>query len=255
MEARQVAASLAAMRNKTDRNDARGLAQILRTGWYRTVHVKSIESHQVRALLSSRKMILTKCIDLENELRGLLKVFGVRLPPRVGHGGFDELVRPKVLALPELARCLLPLLDARVVLYRTYLQLDNAVRGMARHDPVCQRLMSVPGVGPVTSLTFKTAVDDPHPLPLLAHGGRALRTDAAPLPVRRDGQPGSDLQGRRPRRPTGAVRRCPCLDDPQRRLVGAQGLGAAPGQDPRPSARRDRRGAQAGGDPAPDVDQ
>ena len=104
MEARQVAASLAAMRNKTDRNDARGLAQILRTGWYRTVHVKSLESHQVRALLSSRKMILTKCIDLENELRGLLKVFGVRLPPRVGHGGFDELVRPKVLALPELVQ-------------------------------------------------------------------------------------------------------------------------------------------------------
>ena len=104
MEARQVAASLAAMRNKTDRNDARGLAQILRTGGYRTVHVKSIESHQVRALLTSRKMILTKCIDLENELRGLLKVFGVRLPPRVGHGGFDELVRPKVIALPELTR-------------------------------------------------------------------------------------------------------------------------------------------------------
>ena len=119
-----------------------GLAQILRTGWYRTVHVKSLESHQVRALLSSRKMILTKCIDLENELRGLLKVFGVRLPPRVGHGGFDELVRPKVLALPELAKCLLPLLDARSTLYRTYLQLDNAVRGMARQDPVCQRLMT-----------------------------------------------------------------------------------------------------------------
>jgi transposase len=161
MEARQLAASLAAMRNKTDRNDARGLAQILRTGWYRTVHVKSIESHQVRALLSSRKMVLSKCIDLENEVRGLLKVFGVRLPPRVGHGGFDELVRPKILALSELARCLLPLLDARSTLYRTSLQLDTAVRGMARKDPVCQRLMTVPGVGPVTSLTFKTAVDEP----------------------------------------------------------------------------------------------
>ena len=197
LEARQVAASLAAMRNKTDRNDARGLAQILRTGWYRTVHVKSIESHQVRALLSSRKMILTKCIDLENELRGLLKVFGVRLPPRVGHGGFDELVRPKVLALPEVAKCLVPLLDARVVLYRTYLQLDNAVRGMARHDPVCQRLMSVPG----------------------------------------------------------AVRRRPCPHDPQRCLVRAEGVGRATGQDPRPSASRDRGGAQARGDPASDVDQ
>ena len=89
LEARQVAATLAAMRNKTDRNDARGLAQILRSGWYRQVHVKSLESHQLRALLSSRKAILTKCIDLENELRGLLKVFGVRLAPRVGHGSFD----------------------------------------------------------------------------------------------------------------------------------------------------------------------
>ncbi len=162
MEARQVAASLAAMRNKTDRNDARGLAQILRTGWFRTVHVKSVESHQVRALLASRKMILTKCIDIENEVRGLLKVFGVRLPPRVGHGGFDDLVRPRVAALPEVAKCLLPLLDARSMLYRTYLQLDTAVRGLARQDPVCRRLMTVPGVGPVTSLTFKAAVDEPH---------------------------------------------------------------------------------------------
>ena len=93
LEARQVAATLAAMRNKTDRNDARGLAQILRSGWYRRVHVKSLESHQLRALLTSRKAILTKCIDLENELRGLLKIFGVRLAPRVGHGSFDEAVR------------------------------------------------------------------------------------------------------------------------------------------------------------------
>lgn len=161
MEARQVAASLAAMRNKTDRNDARGLAQILRTGWFRTVHVKSIESHQVRTLLSSRKMILTKCIDIENELRGLLRVYGVRLPPRVGHGGFDDLVRPKVVELAEVAQYLLPLLDARCMLYRTFLQLDTAVRKLARQDRVCQRLMTVPGVGPVTSLTYKTAVDEP----------------------------------------------------------------------------------------------
>ena len=69
LEARQVSVTLAAMRNKTDRNDARGLAQILRTGWYSRVHVKSLQSHQVRALLASRKAILKKCVDLENELR------------------------------------------------------------------------------------------------------------------------------------------------------------------------------------------
>ena len=161
LEARQVAATLAAMRNKTDRNDARGLAQILRSGWYRRVHVKSIESHQVRALLSSRKTILTKCVDLENELRGLLKIFGVRLAPRVGHGSFDQAVRTTVTGDPLLARALVPLLDARTVLYQTYLKLDNAVKAIVRSDPICQRLMSVPGVGPVTSLTFKVGVDDP----------------------------------------------------------------------------------------------
>jgi transposase len=161
LEARQVAATLAAMRNKTDRNDARGLAQILRSGWYRQVHVKSLESHQLRALLSSRKAILTKCIDLENELRGLLKVFGVRLAPRVGHGRFDAAVRGAAESDRLLARALVPLLDARTVLYKTYLKLDNAVKAVVKNDPICQRLMTVPGVGPVTSLTFKVGVDDP----------------------------------------------------------------------------------------------
>jgi transposase len=161
MEARQVAASLAAMRNKTDRNDARGLAQILRTGWYRVVHVKSAQSHRVRALLSSRKAILTKCIDLENELRGLLKVIGVRLPIRVGHGAFDALVRQHVESHPDWAPALLPMLEARTMLYKTFLKLEYAVRALARNDSVCRRLMTVPGIGPVTSLTFKVAVDDP----------------------------------------------------------------------------------------------
>ena len=160
LEARQTAATLAAMRNKTDRNDARGLAQILRTGWYRTVHVKSLASHQVRALLTSRKAILAKCVDLENELRGLLKIFGVRLASHVAHGRFDETVRAAVSATPELGMSLLPLLDARTGLYKSYLKLDNAVKGVVRHDPVCRRLMTAPGVGPVTSLTFKAGVDD-----------------------------------------------------------------------------------------------
>lgn len=86
MEARQVKAALSAMRNKTDKKDARGIAQILRTGWYSRVHVKSLESHHIRALLSSRKAVLNKCIDLENEVRGLFKVFGIKLPPKLGHG-------------------------------------------------------------------------------------------------------------------------------------------------------------------------
>lgn len=86
MEARQVAAALSAMRNMTDKHDARGIAQILRSGWYSRVHVKSVESHHLRALLTSRKVLQRKCIDLENEIRGLLKVFGVKLPMRLSRG-------------------------------------------------------------------------------------------------------------------------------------------------------------------------
>jgi transposase len=125
------------------------------------VHVKSIESHQVRVLLSSRRAVLAKCVDLENELRGLLKVFGVRLSSHVPHGAYDEAVRPLIEAQPMLARALLPLLEARHVLYRTYLKLDNEVKAVVRADPICQRLMTVPGVGAITALTFKAAVDDP----------------------------------------------------------------------------------------------
>jgi transposase len=161
LEARQVNAALSAMRNKTDRNDAHGIAQILRTGWYSRVHVKSPQSHQVRALLSSRKAALTKCIDLENELRGLLKIFGVRLPSKVPHGAYDATVRPLLQVQPWLARALLPLLEARLVLYRTYLKLENEVRAIVRSDRICQRLMTMPGVGAITALTFKVAVDDP----------------------------------------------------------------------------------------------
>ena len=161
MEARQVKNKLAAMRNKTDRNDARGIAQILRTGWYSRVHIKSMHSHRVRALLASRKAILKKCVDLENELRGLLRVFGVCLPPRVGHGGFDTEVRQTFASDEMLACALNPLLDARTVLYKTYLKLDNAIKALVKVDPVCKLLMSVPGVGPVTALSFKAGVDDP----------------------------------------------------------------------------------------------
>jgi transposase len=161
MEARQVAAALSAMRNKTDRNDARGIAQILRTGWYNAVHVKSMQSHEVRALLSSRRVVLAKCVDVENEIRGLLKVFGVRLSSHVPHGAYDEAVRPLAQSRPALMRALLPLLEARGVLYGTYLKLDNDVKAVVRADPVCRRLMTVPGVGAITALTFRAAVDDP----------------------------------------------------------------------------------------------
>ena len=161
LEARQVSAALSAMRNKADKNDARGIAQILRTGWYSRVHVKSMESHLIRALLSCRKTVLKKCIDLENEIRGLIRLLGIRLPGTLKHGTFDAHVRQSIEAHTTMAQSLIPLLDARLVLYKTYLNLDSQVRTLAREDAVCQRLMTVPGVGPITALTFKAGVDNP----------------------------------------------------------------------------------------------
>ena len=162
MEARQVKAALSAMRNKTDKHDARGIAQLLRSGWYSQVHVKSMASHRIRALLASRKAVLNKCIDLENEIRGLFKVFGIKLPPKLGHGAFDAAVRDIIETDATLSHALLPLLDARLVLYHCFRELDNRTRKLAHNDPVCQRLMSAPGVGYVTALTYKAGVDDPN---------------------------------------------------------------------------------------------
>jgi transposase len=161
MEARQVKAALSAMRNKTDKNDARGIAQLLRSGWYSQVHIKSMASHRIRALLSSRKAVLCKCIDLEQEVRGLFKVFGIKLPPKLGHGAFDGAVRDIIETDATLSHALLPLLDVRLALYHSFRELDNRTRNMAHADPVCQLLMSAPGVGFITALTYKAGVDDP----------------------------------------------------------------------------------------------
>lgn len=161
METRQVAAALSAMRNKTDRNDARGIAQVLRSGWFSPVHMKSRSSHYDRALLTSRKTVLRKCIDLELEIRGLLRVFGIRLPPTLSHRRFEADVRVIIEADEGLAHALLPMLEARCHLYASFLELDRRVKAAARMDPVCLLLMTAPGVGPMTALAFKAAVDDP----------------------------------------------------------------------------------------------
>jgi transposase len=161
MEARQVKTTLSSLRNKTDRNDARGIAQILRTGWYREVHVKSLESQRLKTLLAARNALLRRRIDLENEVRGLLKVYGVKLPAQIYHARFDDMARHAIAADPSLAEALDPLLEARGHLYRAFLDIDRRVKVVAEADPICQLLMSAPGVGYIAALTFKAAIDNP----------------------------------------------------------------------------------------------
>src|SRR5258708_28883926 len=80
------------MRNKTDRNEARGIAQMMRLGWYRAVHVKGVETQRMRTLLANRRLLKRKLVDLENHIRGALRVYGLRVG-QVSRGSFEDRIR------------------------------------------------------------------------------------------------------------------------------------------------------------------
>src|SRR3954454_10593753 len=160
LETRHVKAALSAMVVKTDRKDARGIAQLLRMGWYRPVHRKSPPAQEVRALLVGRKLLQGKLLDVELSIRGILRGFGLKLG-EVSKGGFGARVRELVGGQPTLERVIGPMLRARDALRAEYHALHRAVLGIVREDTTCRRLMTVPGVGALVAITFASAVDDP----------------------------------------------------------------------------------------------
>lgn len=160
IDARHMKAATAAMPVKTDRIDARTIALALEAGWYRPVHVKSLETHKLRTLLRSRQMLVRQRVDLDNHLRGTLKAFGLKLG-KVSGACLDSRVRELVADDEALAWIAGELLALRRELLRRLDVLDRRVGVAAREDAVCRRLMTVPGVGPVTALAFRTAVEDP----------------------------------------------------------------------------------------------
>ena len=160
IETRQVKAALKAMRNKTDRNDARGIAQIMRTGWFRMVHVKGTESHELRFLLTNRKTLQRKALDIENEIRGTLKAFGLKVG-KVSRRRFEARVLEVTVDRAALRFMVTPMLRARAVLIEAFNRLHRMVLDAVRGDPLCRRLMSIPGVGALAALTFKAGVDVP----------------------------------------------------------------------------------------------
>lgn len=159
-ETRHTKAFLKARRTKTDRSDARGIAQMLRTGLYQEVHVKTRTSQRVRALLSARKTLQTQALDIENSIRGLLRNFGLKVG-QVSVGDFAARVRELVAEEPELREVIEPLLESRASLRAQFDGLDRKARRLARADAVCRQFMTVPGVGPLTALTYKAGVDQP----------------------------------------------------------------------------------------------
>jgi transposase len=160
IETRHVRDAFKAMPVKSDRNDARGIAQLMRLGWFRPVHCKSLPAQEVRALLTARKLVQSKLFDVEMSLRGILRNFGLkvgRTTPKRFAGRIRELVGGH--ATLELVAA--ALLAAHEVLRREFAGLHKRVHALAGADARARLLMSAPGVGAIVALTYVSAVDDP----------------------------------------------------------------------------------------------
>src|SRR5262249_14473575 len=160
VETRHMQAVLKAQINKTDRNDARGIAQMMRVGVYRPVHVKTLRSQKLRMLLTHRKLLQSKAIAIENDLRGTLRNFGLKVG-MVGTVRFEARVRELVETIPDLAVLVDALLIVRRALREQIVVLHRRLLAIVRDDEVCWRLMTTPGVGPVVALTYRATVDVP----------------------------------------------------------------------------------------------
>ncbi len=160
LHARQAKAALSLQSNKTDRNDAHGLAQIVRTGWYRPVEMKSLASHELRVMLQARQRLVGMRTTLYNQVRGLLKTFGVVLPSGKG-STFLDLVRSRTSQLPALQLAVDALLGAWREVHTQITSLNRALQRAAKDREVCRRWMRMPGVGPLTAVAFHTAIDVP----------------------------------------------------------------------------------------------
>lgn len=160
METRHAQKFLSSRPNKTDKTDAQGLAEMLRLGHFRAVHVKSKQSQLLRTTLIARRVFVEHMLAIEQTIRGLLKVYGLKLGA-VHRCTFAAKVAALLDDAPDLKPALEPLLTARNEMRKQAALIDRRLSQMARKDEVCKRLMTVPGVGPIVSLAYKATIDDP----------------------------------------------------------------------------------------------
>ena len=175
LETRHVKAALSAMPVKTDRNDARGIAQLMRLGWFRPVHCKSAEAQEIRALLTARKLVQSRLYDVEMSLRGILRGFGLKIG-RTTPKRFAERIRELVVGHATLEAVGEALLSVHAVLLREFNGFEKRVREIARSDRQVRLLMSTPGVGAIVGLTYVSAIDDPARFKSSKSVGRARQT-------------------------------------------------------------------------------
>lgn len=160
IDARHAKAALDMAANKTDANDADGLAHLAEVGFYREVRVKGFDSMLTRTLVAARTRLVRIKTELSNQIRGMMKTFGLVVPAGKG-SKFEEHVRSLLADHTDLASILLPLLDVWGGLRLRVAELSRQLLADARNSQACQLLMSIPGVGAVTATSFATAIEDP----------------------------------------------------------------------------------------------
>ena len=161
VESRQAYQALKSLAtHKTDHNDARGLAHLARTGFFKPVHVKSLRAHALRSLISARKKLVGQRVTLENQIRGLAIVFGVRLPGTLTTAFIDQALKASE-GVAGLSAAMRGLSAARVAVMTAVATIDADIRRMTRASAACRRLMTIRGVGQLTALAFVAAIDDP----------------------------------------------------------------------------------------------
>ena len=160
LETRHVRKAFEAMPVKSDRNDARGIAQLMRLGWFRPVHCKSMSAQETRTVLTARKLVQSKLRDVENSLRGILRGFGLKVG-KTTECGFAGRIEELVAGHPHLEVIARALLSVRAVLRTEFAAFQKQTRKMAQSDARTRLLMSTPAVGPIVALTYASAIDDP----------------------------------------------------------------------------------------------
>lgn len=160
LDARHAKRALDMRPNKTDANDAEGLAHIVRSGWYREVRVKGRDAMLSKALVAARAQLTTMATDLSNQIRGVMKIFGLVVPKGSG-GVFERNVRTLLDGAEAIAAVVMPLLDVWRMARQRAAALDRRLLAAARESTQCRLLMTMPGIGAVTAASFAAAVERP----------------------------------------------------------------------------------------------
>ena len=160
MDARRAADAIKSRRIKSDKGDAWALAEMLRTGWFTSVHVKSVDSHRLKTLLGARDQLVKVKRPLGNQTRGLLRPFGIKLPSRAGMKKFAEAAYHATRNDPLMHASIKALLEALASIEAQLAKLDDELKELSRRNEIAWRLMSVPGVGPITALAFIAAIEN-----------------------------------------------------------------------------------------------